>query len=168
MVECDPICTILWYKNDQLIRRNQSQYQINESALKPSPGQNMLLRVESVLKLDFDLWPEGRDLDPLRDMANYSCKSTANRLGSGVISTTSFRVHYPPKNITVTPRYTILASVNIRGRRQRREGKKVTSFSKRDKLKSENAFVQGCQADVSPPFFVDVECGHPETSGHFR
>jgi hypothetical protein len=63
---------------------------------------NLLHHVESILELDFDRWPGGH-LVPSRDMANYTCKTTETSVGPAVESTTLFRVHYPPKNITVTP-----------------------------------------------------------------
>ena len=75
---------------------------------------NRLSHVESVLELDFDnlvggnsqnngineyKMKEENDLD----VVTYSCNSTSNSVGLAVRSSTQFRLHYPPKDITIDP-----------------------------------------------------------------
>lgn len=101
-VECDPLCSIEWLRDGNPIPKNSSNFVMLESVFPPRSAANLLLNVQSTLEMDFEHWPDGF-LVPERDMANYTCVSTANELGNGVASSTLFRVHYPPKNISVTP-----------------------------------------------------------------
>ena len=76
-----------------------------------SVEMNRLSHVESILELDFDNlvgttsknnineYNENNDLD----VVTYSCNSTSNAVGLAVRSSTKFRLHYPPKDITITP-----------------------------------------------------------------
>ena len=73
---------------------------------------NLLHHVQSVLELDVARWFGNKIISPDTvfkpeetelDIASYSCRSTSNSVGPGVRSTTRFRVHYPPQNITVNP-----------------------------------------------------------------
>ena len=77
--------------------------------MNPSPSE---------LILNIDTWQGGR-LQPHVDTARYTCASSNNREGPGVNSTTLFRfrkinisevtftihcrVHFPPKNIRISP-----------------------------------------------------------------
>ena len=89
------------------------QIPIHIKIQSPSVELNRLHHVESVLELDFEKWFGGtiRRLGGTSyigqenelDTDSYSCHSTSNAVGLGVRSTTQFRVHYPPKNITITP-----------------------------------------------------------------
>ena len=38
------------------------------------------------------------------DEANYTCRSSDNDVGPPVESTTEFRIHYPPRNMSVSHR----------------------------------------------------------------
>ena len=108
IVECDPLCTISWFRNGEEIvaGQNQSQFNIRSAALLPDPDRNILLHVESTLAMDLDRWAGDERLRaPNRDTANYTCRASGNVVGPGVESETVFRLHYPPRNITVMPRY---------------------------------------------------------------
>ena len=78
-------------------------YVIRTTVKPPDITVNRLHQIESKLELHFDLWPGGK-LVPLRDTAYYTCRSTSTSVGPGVESKTLFRVHYPPRNISVTPK----------------------------------------------------------------
>ena len=82
---------------------DDSHYDITSSAWPPSEADNRLLSVESVLEMELSAWPGG-GLDPERDAANYSCVAGPNVIGPGVESVTRFRVHFPPRNISVSPK----------------------------------------------------------------
>ena len=75
---------------------------------------NRLSHVESVLELDFDTLVGGNsqnngiseykmNQENDLDIATYSCNSTSNSVGLAVRSSTQFRLHYPPKDITIDP-----------------------------------------------------------------
>ena len=75
---------------------------------------NRLSHVESVLELDFDTLVGGNSqnngineykMNEENDLgiASYSCNSTSNSVGLAVRSSTQFRLHYPPKDITIDP-----------------------------------------------------------------
>ena len=70
---------------------------------------NRLSHVESTLELDFDSLVgkttinEYTSDDNDLDVATYSCNSSSNSVGLAVRSSTRFRLHYPPKDITITP-----------------------------------------------------------------
>lgn len=125
VVECDPLCDITWFRNglpilansnndDNAIVNNDnadvhnraevsglnSYYTVSTHARPPKPAANLLLHVESVLELDF----AAKRKMAARLSANYSCAASANEVGEAVESATLFRVHYPPKNITTSPK----------------------------------------------------------------
>ena len=75
---------------------------------------NRLSHVESVLELDFDNLVGGNSqnngINEYKmskendlDVVTYSCNSTSNSVGLPVRSSTQFRLHYPPKDITIYP-----------------------------------------------------------------
>ena len=75
---------------------------------------NRLSHVESVLELDFDNLVGGNSQNNGIDehkkneendlnVVTYSCNSTSNSVGLAVRSSTQFRLHYPPKDITIDP-----------------------------------------------------------------
>ena len=77
-----------------------------------SVEMNRLSHVESTLELDFDSLVgkttrnninEYTSDDNELDVATYSCNSSSNSVGLAVRSSTRFRLHYPPKDITITP-----------------------------------------------------------------
>ena len=82
----------------------------------PDPATNTLLHVVSTLELHVSPGTPAL-LSSAHDEANYTCRATHNGIGSGsngqngqssgqqpVESTTEFRVHYPPRNISVSHR----------------------------------------------------------------
>jgi hypothetical protein len=67
----------------------------------PNYSKNDFESVRSVLTWNLENWPQGR-LNRYEDNANYSCRSSANSVGSGVHSATHFRVEYPPDSLYVS------------------------------------------------------------------
>lgn len=59
-------------------------------------------KIHDYLSQDFNDMP----IDDLTasDMTAYSCVSSANSMGPSVQSRTNFRIHYPPRSISVEPR----------------------------------------------------------------
>lgn len=129
MVECDPVCSISWLHNNAPIRvateeeeekdengeEGKSRFHVRASVWPPDVSANRLLSVESTLDVDllsfassssFSAWPRDEIADAVAENSgdNYTCAAGGNSVGGGVSSTTTFRVHYPPRNITVGPR----------------------------------------------------------------
>ncbi len=113
VVECDPICApIIWTRNGQDIVVVEDDdgddssvgrgglFRVSTYAKPPDPLANLLLRVASTLEMDFDRLMNG-GLSADRPSEEYSCRSGANRLGPPVESKTTFRVHYPPRTVSV-------------------------------------------------------------------
>ncbi|CAG7834604.1 unnamed protein product [Allacma fusca] len=94
-VECYPLCDIIWLK-DGLPLSETEFYTIKKSTLPPDETKSDFESVVSTLIWNLTAWPGGQ-LDRLHDNANYTCQSTANEVGPGVSSTTSFRVEYAPE-----------------------------------------------------------------------
>ena len=85
---------------------------VHRKSQAPDPATNTLLHVVSTLELHVSGTPA---LLSAADEANYTCRATHNGIGSSssngqsgqgrpVESTTEFRVHYPPRNISVSHR----------------------------------------------------------------
>ncbi|XP_043230348.1 hemicentin-2-like isoform X2 [Amphibalanus amphitrite] len=100
-VECSPLCSLQWLKDDEIIEEDSPLYSIKTSTLDPDPRTNDLESVVSTLTWNMSAWP-GQMLDRVKDNANYTCRSTANPVGPGVSSTTFFTVEYPPENISLS------------------------------------------------------------------
>ena len=119
-VECDPVCSISWFRDGLPVEPEDERYALNaslaaeaERAFGPhryvvqshagaaDARANTLLHVVSTLELH-----AGADADLAvgRDEANYSCRASANGVGPGVESATEFRVHFPPRNVSVSQR----------------------------------------------------------------
>nr|XP_053643781.1 hemicentin-1-like [Cherax quadricarinatus] len=102
-VECSPLCTIAWLKDDTPLL-NDTHYKVRQSAMLPDSSSGDLESVMSVLTWQMDRWPDGV-LDRDQDNANYTCTSSSNMAGPGVTSHTYFRVEYPPEEILVSDSY---------------------------------------------------------------
>lgn len=101
-VECSPLCAIQWLKDGKLLNLNSSSlYTTNETIIPPDTRTNDFESIKSTLIWNMTAWPGGQ-LDRIHDSAAYTCHSTQNVVGPGVKSTTTFRVEYPPENITVS------------------------------------------------------------------
>ena len=87
-MECSPLCSISWSKNNTVIK-NSSEYQIIEKVKLRDYTTNTLSHVESDLVFNISDWEGG--LVPERDSAQYSCTSSENKEGPGVTSSTLFR-----------------------------------------------------------------------------
>ena len=86
VVECSPLCSISWYRNNSLLS-NSSQYQVVETVRLRDYTTNTLSHVVSEL-----VWVGGgAGLLPSRHTNLYTCSSSANSQGPGVNSTTLFR-----------------------------------------------------------------------------
>lgn len=90
-VECVPACTILWFKNNVGIEKNDERYYINETYVPADMAVGDFESVLSVLHFNMSAWPENK-LDIYKDNANYSCVSSGNSEGPGVRSATVFHV----------------------------------------------------------------------------
>ncbi|XP_021920979.1 uncharacterized protein LOC110830403 [Zootermopsis nevadensis] len=102
-VECSPLCSVQWLKDGKLLNLNSSfsLYSVSNTVIPPDTRTNDFESVRSMLIWNMSAWPGGQ-LDRIHDSANYTCQSTHNEVGSGVKSSTTFRVEYPPENITVS------------------------------------------------------------------
>ena len=102
MVECDPVCNISWFSNgtaieeDRTGHREQPSFEVKTFKAKPLPDKDLMSHVESVLEVSLG--------DGKRDNTNYTCKASGNSVGGPVESTTTFKIHFPPSDIVVTPR----------------------------------------------------------------
>ncbi|GBP62109.1 Hemicentin-2 [Eumeta japonica] len=102
-VECAPMCSIRWLKDDEEIRPDADpRYSIVDRLIDPQVNKNDFEAIESTLKWNMEAW-EGQRLDPARDNAQYKCRSSANDAGNSVESKTSFAVEFEPEDIAVTP-----------------------------------------------------------------
>ncbi len=129
MVECDPVCSLSWLHNGSPVKLQQEEdqneqeeqdgddqgrrFRVRNSVWPPSPMENRLLSVESTLEMDLiatnavDPWPRDEVSEAVDDNSghNYTCVASGNSVGQGVRSTTTYRVHYPPRNISVGMRF---------------------------------------------------------------
>ena len=90
-VECHPECVIYWLKNGLPVPSESPLYSIKNTNLPPEPDKNDFESVVSTLAWNMATWPNGK-LDRAVDNANYTCQSNNNDFGTGVSSTTHFRV----------------------------------------------------------------------------
>lgn len=89
-VECFPLCTITWYRNDQPIDNSTGEYDITQAV---QPEEFLLNRFPSVVStLTWNVSALG-PLDRHRDSGViYSCVSSNNMVGPSVRSDTKFQV----------------------------------------------------------------------------
>ncbi|XP_063245039.1 hemicentin-1 [Bacillus rossius redtenbacheri] len=100
-VECSPLCAVRWYKDGVLLDESSPRYTVIDAVLPADGRSNDFESTLSTLVLNISAWPGGR-LDRVRDNANYTCRSDGNAAGPGVQANATFRVEYPPENITVS------------------------------------------------------------------
>lgn len=104
-VQCDPICQIEWYKNNELldlkreINNNYLQYQVKQSIMDENLDNNLFKSIESRLVLKFVDISNSKDSHMrmlerrnLLTNTNYTCHSTTNSIGPAIKSTTRFIV----------------------------------------------------------------------------
>ncbi|XP_074603560.1 B-cell receptor CD22-like isoform X2 [Brevipalpus obovatus] len=97
-VECEPICSISWYRNNVLINNSSREFIIKETQHPPESEANIFLSIVSTLT-----WNMTVPLDKYSNPYEISCSSTGNMVGTGVSSSMMFQVEYPPENLTVIP-----------------------------------------------------------------
>ncbi|CAH2061672.1 unnamed protein product, partial [Iphiclides podalirius] len=102
-VECAPLCSVQWLKDDQVIDPEKTdRYYVVERRIEPQVNRNDFEATESTLHWNMSAWAGGV-LSRAADVARYTCRSSRNAAGPSVNSTTKFAVEYEPENITVTP-----------------------------------------------------------------
>ncbi|XP_022252997.1 hemicentin-1-like isoform X2 [Limulus polyphemus] len=99
-IECEPLCQIEWRRNRTSIV-DSDFYLIKTMILPEDVSTGYFTSLVSTLQWNMSAWPEG-SLDRNRDNANYTCLSSGNSAGSGVSTTTVFKVEFPPENISLS------------------------------------------------------------------
>ncbi|XP_022255787.1 hemicentin-1-like [Limulus polyphemus] len=95
-VECEPLCDVMWYRNDENL--NGSKFFFSETVEQPPDiERNTFKSVISVLSWNMSLLPSLSF-----DFNNFTCKTTANKVGKGVSSSMIFRLEYPPEDIKIS------------------------------------------------------------------
>ncbi|XP_048512815.1 titin isoform X2 [Athalia rosae] len=101
-VECVPLCSISWFKdNVSMDFTNNNHYYLSNTIHPPDPRTNDFQSIRSELVWNLTSWPNG-ELDRNTDNGKFTCKSSGNSIGPGVISTTHFHVEFPPENINTS------------------------------------------------------------------
>nr|XP_027199908.1 hemicentin-1-like isoform X1 [Dermatophagoides pteronyssinus] len=102
-VECFPLCSLHWYRNDQPIDNStRSEYRIIEEQLPEEFLLNRFPGIESTLT--WNISKSGRSkLDRVRDSGTtFSCVSSGNLVGPSVRSDSRFQVEYAPENLRLS------------------------------------------------------------------
>ncbi|XP_066591538.1 hemicentin-1 isoform X2 [Prorops nasuta] len=101
-VECSPICTISWLRNDEFLNpKDNDRYYIVNVYHEVDRDKKIFESVESTLVWNLTAWPNNR-LVQSEDNVKFTCESSHNSIGRGVNSSTVFHVEYPPENIRVS------------------------------------------------------------------
>ena len=111
-VECYPLCDIIWLKDGLPLGDTAEFYTIKKRTLPPDVPKSDFESVASTLTWNLSGWPGGQ-LDRVHDNANYTCQSTGNTVGSGVSSTTSFRVECNVKCSVISPLHFVSISLSL-------------------------------------------------------
>nr|XP_046910344.1 hemicentin-1-like isoform X1 [Dermatophagoides farinae] len=102
-VECFPLCSLHWYRNDQPIDNGtKSEYRIIEEQLPEEFLLNRFPGIESTLT--WNISKSGRSkLDRVRDSGTtFSCVSSGNLVGPSIRSDSRFQVEYAPENLRLS------------------------------------------------------------------
>ncbi|KAL6268570.1 hypothetical protein P5V15_001705, partial [Pogonomyrmex californicus] len=101
-VECAPICNISWLRDDiPMDFTRMNRYYVSNVYHPPDPRTNDFESIQSTLIWNLTVWPNGQ-LDRAEDNVKFTCKSSSNRIGPGVESSTHFHVEFPPEDITIS------------------------------------------------------------------
>ncbi len=108
-VECQPLCDVEWLRDGVVVPAASSsssppRYVQTDAVAVEDARLNRHRTLTSTLSLRVrDAWPRRR-LDPVRDVANYTCSVGANSVGGPVSSTTLFRVECKSRPLDPRPR----------------------------------------------------------------
>ncbi|XP_013145690.1 PREDICTED: uncharacterized protein LOC106108902 isoform X2 [Papilio polytes] len=138
-VECAPLCSVQWLKDDQVIDPDKTdRYYVVERKIEPQVNRNDFEATESTLHWNMSAWAGGV-LSRAADVARYTCRSSRNAAGPPVNSTTKFAVEYEPENITVTPQVVSVIENKIPGKVVcSAKGFPMPSYSWRREVSSKN------------------------------
>jgi len=100
-VECAPLCTIEWLKNDEIIAGDDILYTIEENIVPENPDTNMFTSVLSRLSWNLENFP-GNKLDHNELNFTISCQVDENDIGLSLSSTSLITVEYGPENVEIS------------------------------------------------------------------
>ncbi|XP_044766559.1 uncharacterized protein LOC123322654 isoform X3 [Coccinella septempunctata] len=100
-VECWPVCSIVWLIDGKPLDKNTSSLYYVRTEIYPSDvKKNDFESVESTLIWNLTAWPH-HQLDKSAPNTNYTCRSYANGVGAGVVSTSEVAVDYAPEEVGI-------------------------------------------------------------------
>ena len=85
-VECHPMCELEWLRNNESLR-DSIVFESKTSVHRPDYHRNLFSSISSILTWNMSLLPVNSF-----DYATFSCRSSGNEIGPGVLSTMAFRV----------------------------------------------------------------------------
>jgi len=100
-VECAPLCTIEWLKNNEIIAGDDTLYAVEENIVPENPDTNMFTSVLSRLSWNLENFP-GNKLDHNELNFTISCQVDENDIGLSLSSTSVITVEYGPENVDIS------------------------------------------------------------------
>ncbi|XP_054711324.1 hemicentin-2-like [Uloborus diversus] len=99
-VECEPLCDVGWTRNGERVTSSEL-FIVRNKILGEDVLNNRFRSITSSLQFNMTAWP-GRRLERDRDRGNYTCFSSHNAVGDGVVSNMLFLVEYPPEAMSLS------------------------------------------------------------------
>lgn len=111
-VECAPLCTVEWLKNDEIIDRDSDLFSIEQSIIPENPDTNTFTSVLSRLSWNLENFQDNK-LDHNELNFTISCQVDENDIGLSLSSTSSITVEYGPENVDISTSFVELEEGEI-------------------------------------------------------
>eukprot|EP00092_Neocalanus_flemingeri_P009188 GFUD01009889.1.p1 GENE.GFUD01009889.1~~GFUD01009889.1.p1 ORF type:complete len:1498 (+),score=504.87 GFUD01009889.1:68-4561(+) len=100
-VECFPLCSIQWMKDDEVITLDDDRYFIEEEITPEDVEANQFQSVSSKLSWNLENLPDNKlDHDDLN--FTVSCFVEETEIGAGISSSTEIEIEYGPENLDIS------------------------------------------------------------------
>jgi len=100
-VECDPICKIIWFKDEDTINPEDDGYEVKEYIIEEDFNANQFKSVSSKLLWNMDHFTDLR-LDPYDLNFTISCGVADTDISVAIFSKTEVTIEYAPQNVEVS------------------------------------------------------------------
>eukprot|EP00092_Neocalanus_flemingeri_P025444 GFUD01027586.1.p1 GENE.GFUD01027586.1~~GFUD01027586.1.p1 ORF type:complete len:1098 (+),score=293.63 GFUD01027586.1:126-3419(+) len=100
-VECVPLCTIQWMKNEEMITEDDDRYTIEETVIPEDLDANQFTSVNSMFSWNLENLPENK-LDHSELNFTISCQVDGNDIGEAISSSTKVTIEYAPENVEIS------------------------------------------------------------------
>lgn len=95
-VECDPVCDVVWLKDDLVVEAEDEMFEIIEEVVPEDFDNNVFMSVKSTIRKHSNI-----SFDRTETNLTFSCQVSDHQFGDFISSSSLVFIQYPPEDVTV-------------------------------------------------------------------